>query len=122
MKGTAQEGHAPCNRAPAGKSADRLIGHGFKNASGNFFSRHTAIEKRHNVGFGKNATARGNRVRAFGVFREPVKAHGIGVKERGHLVDKCARAARARFIHAQFHPLGEVNDFGVFAAQFHGDV
>ena len=36
MKGAAQEGHAPCNRAPAGKSADRLIGHGFKNALGNF--------------------------------------------------------------------------------------
>ena len=39
-----------------------------------------------------------------------------------HLIDERPGAARAGFVHAQIHALAEVEDLGVFAAEFHSHI
>ena len=49
-----------------------------------------------------------------------VETARIGAEQAGHLVDKGPCAARARFVHAQFHILPKVEQLGVFAAKLYG--
>ena len=49
-----------------------------------------------------------------------VETSRIGAEQAGHLVDKGTCAARARFVHAQFHILPKVEQLGVFAAKLNG--
>ena len=58
----------------------------------------------------------------FGVFCQFIEPDGVSVQKRSHLINKGSGAARAGFVHAKFNALCEVNDFGVFAAQFHGNI
>ena len=51
--------------------------------------------------------------------RQIIEAARIRAEQTGHLVDEGPGAARARFVHAQFHILSQIEQLGVFAAQFH---
>ena len=51
-----------------------------------------------------------------------VETRGIGLQQSGHLVDKRAGAAGADAVHALFEPAFEVDDLGILAAEFDGDI
>ena len=53
---------------------------------------------------------------------ELVQAGGVGVQQRGHLVDERAGAAGARAVHALLDAGVEVDDLGVLAAQLDGHI
>ena len=52
-----------------------------------------------------------------GTLGELVQAGGVGVEQRGHLVDERARTTSAGAVHALLDALVEVDDLGVLAAE-----
>lgn len=70
----------------------------------------------------EHAATRRDRVQGLVVLGVIVEAGGVGVEQRGHLVDECAGAARARTVHALFGSGLQVRDLGVLAAELDDDV
>ena len=93
-----------------------------EDGSGDVLGTGAFVEQRLHVGLGKNAAAAGDGIDGGGVGREFVKAAGVGVQQSGHLVDEGARAAGAGAVHALLDSVVEVDDLGVLAAQFDGNI
>ena len=68
------------------------------------------------------AAARGDGIDLLIVRGLAVETRGIGLQQGGHLVDKRAGAAGADAVHALFESTFEVDDLGILAAEFDGDI
>ena len=56
------------------------------------------------------------------MFRFLVQAGSVRLQESGHLVDKCTGSAGTDAVHALLQTTFEIDDLGVFAAKFDGDI
>ncbi len=118
-----EESDMPADRFAAGETADGLIDHCLKNGGGEVFSRSALVDQRLNVGFGKHAAARRNRINGFIIFGIFVKSGGVGLNQRRHLIDKGARSAGTDAVHALLHIAAlEIDNFCIFTAELDRDV
>ena len=118
----AEEGDLAPDGIPAGQPADGLFDHGLKDGGGEVFPCGPLVEQRDHVGLGEYPAAGSDGVQGRVVLGKLVQPGGVGVEQRRHLIDERPGAARAGFVHAQIHALAEVEDLGVFAAEFHGHI
>ena len=122
LQRTAQEGDVAADGTAARQTRDGLGHDGLEDGSGDVLGTSAFVEQRLYIGLGKNAAAAGDGIDGGGVGREFVKAAGVGVQQSGHLVDEGARAAGAGAVHALLDAVVEVDDLGVLAAQFDGNI
>ena len=88
MKGPSKERHIAPDRLSAGETADGLVDHGLKNGSRQVLSGSPVIDQGLDVGFGEHAAPGGNGIYHLIIFSVFVKAGGIRLQQRRHLVDK----------------------------------
>ena len=118
-----QKGDVTADRLAAGKSADGLVDNSLEDRGGKVLLGSPLVDQRLDVGFGKNAAARSDSIKGRVVPGIFVEAGGVGLKKRRHLVDKGACAAGTDSVHTLLHiAVFEVDDLGVFTAQFDGHI
>ncbi len=122
VQGAAQKGDLAPDGAATGQPADGLIDDGLNDGGGEVFAGRALVEQGHHVRLGEDAAARGDGVDGGGAGGQLIEPGGVGVQKGGHLIDEGPGPARAGFVHAQVHALAEIEDFGVLAAEFHGDI
>ena len=122
LQGATEEGHVALDGVAARQARDGLRDHSLEDGGRDVLGTGTLVEKRLDVGLGKDAAAAGDRVNLGGALGKLVQAHGIGLEQDCHLVDEGARAACAGAVHALLDAVVKVDDLGVLAAQLDGDV
>ena len=122
MQRPAEKRDAAADGLAAGKAGDRLVHHRLKDGRREIGARRALVDKRLDVRLGEHAAARGDGVDLLIVRGLAVETRGIGLQQGGHLVDKRAGAAGADAVHALFEPTFEVDDLGILAAEFDGDI
>ena len=122
VQGAAEEHDGSSDRAPARQARDGLGGDGVEDGGGQVLVGGTLVDEGLDVGLGEDAAARGDRVELGVTGRQLAEAGGVRVQERRHLVDKGARTARARAVHALLGGGVQVGELGVLAAQLDDDV
>ncbi len=115
---TAQEDHGSVDRASGGKAGDGLRGHCGEDRCCQVRFGRAIVDERLQIGFGEHAATRGDRIQGFVLRGHLVEAGGVGVEQRGHLVNERAGTTCARTVHTLFRSRLEVGDFRVFAAKF----
>ena len=118
VKGTAQKSDVAADGLAAGQTADGLVDDGLKDRGGDIFFCGALIEQRLNIGFGENAAAGSDGIDHFVILRQLVKAGGVGLEQKRHLIDKGAGSAGAGAVHPLFRRAAEIGDLGVFTAEF----
>ena len=118
----AQEDDGAVNRTAGGQTGDGLGGDGGEDRGRQVRLGRTVVDQRLQVGFGEHAAPRGDRIQRGVVLGHLVEAFGVGVEQRGHLVDERAGAARAGAVHTLFRSRLQIGDLGVLAAEFDDDV
>ena len=118
----AEKGDMAADGASLCEVADGLVDDGLKNRQGDIGLLCTIIHEGLNIGLGKDAAARSNRVNLLALGCEVIEPLGIGGKQRRHMVDERARAARADAVHALLRRIAEVRDFRVLAAELHNGI
>ena len=122
LERAAEERDVAADGVAAGEAGDRLVGDGLEDGGSDVLAGGALVEQGLDVGLGKDAAAAGDGIDVRGTLRELVEAHGVGLHERGHLVDEGARAAGAGAVHALLDAVVEVDDLGVLAAELDGAV
>ena len=105
------------NLTSLSETRDGLADYGTENTLSDVRLSGTLIEKRLDIGFCKNAAARGDCVGFFVFLGELVELLKRNVEKHRHLVDKRARSARAGSVHTNLESAREEKDFCVLAAQ-----
>ena len=118
----AEEDDGTVDRAARSQAGDGLRGHCGENRGGEIRLGRAVVDQRLQIGFGEHAATRGDRIQVLVALGHLVEACGVGVKQRGHLVDERAGAACARTVHTLFRGGFQVGDFGVLAAELDDDV
>ncbi len=118
----AEEDDGTVDRAARSQAGDGLRGHRGEDRRGQIGLGGAVVDQRLQVGLREHAATRRDRVQGLVVLGVIVEAGGVGVEQRGHLVDECAGAARARTVHALFGSGLQVRDLGVLAAELDDDV
>ena len=118
----AEEDDRAVDRASGSQAGDGLRSHRGEDRRGQIGLGGAVVDQRLQVGLREHATTRRDRVQGLVVLGVIVEAGGVGVEQRGHLVDECAGAARARTVHALFGSGLQVRDLGVLAAELDDDV
>jgi len=118
----AEEDDRAVDRASGSQTGDGLRGHRGEDRRGQIGLGGAVVDQRLQVGLREHAATRRDRVQGLVVLGVIVEAGGVGVEQRGHLVDECAGAARARTVHALFGSGLQVRDLGVLAAELDGDI
>ena len=106
----------------AGKARNGLVDDRLEDRGGKVGLRRTLVDEGLDVRLGEHAAARGDGVDLLIVRGLAVETRGIGLQQGGHLVDKRAGAAGADTVHALFESTFEVDDLGILAAEFDGDI
>ena len=132
LEGGAQFGHeeqrateeddGTVDRAASSQAGNGLRGHCGEDGGGEIRLGRAVVDQRLQIGFGEHAATRGDRIQVLVALGHLVEACGVGVKQRGHLVDERAGAACARTIHTLFGRGLQVGDLGVLAAELDDDV
>ena len=117
LERAAEEGHVATDGAAAREARDGLRYHRLEDGRGHVLLARTLVQERLHVGLSEDATAARDGVDGGGTFGELVQAGGVGVEQRGHLVDERARTTSAGAVHALLDALVEVDDLGVLAAE-----
>ena len=123
------ENHGRLDFHSLGETADGLLRDGVEARKGDIFLGDTVIEHRLAVRLGEHAATARNLVDLLAALGEAFEGLRLDAEELGHLVDECARSARANAVHA--HVGGdelagglvffEKYDFRVLTAKFDGD-
>ena len=74
------------------------------------------------IRFREDTAARGDRVELSVRFGQRVQSRGVGVEQRGHLVDEGSGSTRTGSVHSLLRRGVQVGELGVFAAQLNNDV
>ena len=119
---TAEEDDGAVNRASGSQTSDGLRGHCSKDGGGQIGLGRTIVDERLQIGFGEHTTTRSDRIQVLVALGHLVKACGVSVKQRGHLVNERAGTTCARTVHALFGRGFQVGDFGVLAAELDDDI
>ena len=106
----------------AGKARNGLVDDRLEDRGGEVGLRRALVDEGLDIRLGEHAAARGDGVDLLIVRGLAVETRGIGLQQGGHLVDKRAGAAGADAVHALFEPAFEVDDLGILAAEFDGDI
>ena len=122
VQGAAEEHDGSADRAAARQARDGLGGDGVEDGGGQVLVGGTLVDEGLDVGLGEDAAARGDRVELGVTGRQLAEAGCVRVQEGRHLVDKGARTARARAVHALLGGGVQVGELGVLAAQLDDDV
>ncbi len=123
MQGTAKEGDIAADRFSARETGDRLVGDCLENRGGQVFAGRAFVDEGLDICLRENAAAGGDIVNGRIIPRERVEAGGIRFQKGSHLVDKGSCSAGTDAVHPLFRvAVLEVNDLGVFPAQFDRDV
>jgi len=122
LQRAAEERHMAADGATARQTRDGLRHHGLEDGSGHVLGTGALVQQRLDVGFGEHAAAAGDGIDVLGALCELVQPRGIRVQQGCHLIDERAGAAGARAVHALLDARVEVDDLGVLAAEFDGDV
>ena len=118
----AEEDDGAVNRASGSQAGDGLRGHCGEDGGGQIGLGGTIIDERLQIGFGEHTTTRGDWIQVLVALGHLVKACGVSVKQRGHLVNERAGTTCARTVHALFGRGFQVGDFGVLAAELDDDI
>ena len=114
---TAEEGDVAAYRTALREVADGLVDDSLENRQSDVGLLGAIVHQGLDIGLGKDAAARSDRVDLLALGREVIEALGIGREERGHVVDERARAARADAVHALLRRVAEIRDLRVLAAE-----
>ena len=101
----------------AGQSADGLVDDCLKNRGCQIFDRRTLVDQRLDIGFGKYAAARRDRIDHGIVLSGFVESVAVCVQKDRHLIDERAGPACAGAVHPLFDRGSEIGDLCVFSAQ-----
>ena len=74
------------------------------------------------IRFREDTAARGDRVELSVRFGQRVQSRGVGVEQRGHLVDEGSGSTRTGSVHSLFRGGVKVGEFCIFTTQFDDDV
>ena len=118
----AEEDDGAVDRASGSQAGDGLRGHCGEDGGGEIRLGRAVVDERLQIGFGEHAATRGDRIQVLVALGHLVEACGVGVKQRGHLVDERAGTTCARTVHALFGRGFQVGDFGVLAAELDDDI
>ena len=118
----AQEDDGAVDRTAGRQTGDGLGGDGGEDGGRQIRLGGTVVDQRLQVGFGEHAAAGCDRIQRGVVLGHLVEAFGVGVQQRGHLVDERAGTARAGAVHTLLRRRLEISDLGVLAAQLDDDV
>ena len=122
MQRPAQKRHMAPDGLAAGQAGNGLVHHRLEHRRGQIGLRRAVVDERLNIRLGEHAAPCGDGIDFPIVRRLPVEAQGVGLHQRGHLVDKAAGAPGADAVHAFLQTAGKINDLGVLAAQLNGHV
>ena len=122
LQRAAEEGDVAADGTAARQARNGLRDHRLEDARGDVLLARALVQQRLHVGLREHAAAARDGIDGGVAGGQLVQAAGIGVEQRGHLVDERARAAGARAVHALLDGLAEVDDLGVLAAELDGDV
>ena len=118
----AQEDDGAVDRTAGRQTGDGLGGDGGEDGGRQIRLGGAVVDQRLQVGFGEHAAAGCDRIQRGVVLGHLVEAFGVGVQQRGHLVDERAGTARAGAVHTLLRRRLEISDLGVLAAQLDDDV
>ena len=110
------------NGAALREAGDGLVDHGLEDGTRDVGNFGALVEQRLYVCFGEHAAAGGDGIGALCVSGALVHFLRRHMQQRGHLIDKRARAARAGAVHAYLHRALQEQDFRILAAQLDDDV
>ena len=119
---SAEERDVAADRLAAGKARDGLVDDCLKDGGGKVRLGRPLVDERLDIRLGKHAAARGDGIDLLILLRLAVKARGVGLQKRRHLVDERAGAAGADAVHALLKRRTEVDDLRVLAAELDGHV
>ena len=123
MKRSSEKGNVSADRFAAGESADSLIHNGLENGRRKVFLGSSVVDQRLNVGLGEYTAAGRDGIKRLVMLCIFVQAGRICLQKRRHLVNKRACTASTDTIHPLFDITAfEIDDLGIFAAQFDGYV
>ena len=118
----AEEDDGTVDRAARSQAGDGLRGHCGEDGGGEIRLGRAVVDQRLQIGFGEHTTTRSDRIQVLVALGHLVKACGVSVKQRGHLVNERAGTTCARTVHALFGRGFQVGDFGVLAAELDDDI
>ena len=119
---SAEERDVAADRLAAGKARDGLVDDCLKDGGGKVRLGRPLVDEGLDVRLGKHAAARGDGIDLLILLRLAVKARGVGLQKRRHLVNERAGAACADAVHALLKRRTEVDDLRVLAAKLDGHI
>ena len=122
MQRAAEEHDVSADGATAGKTCNGLGCNRAEDRGREILMSGALIDQWLDIRFREDTAARGDRVELSVRFGQRVQSRGVGVEQRGHLVDEGSGSARAGSVHALFGGGVQVGEFGVFTTQFDDDV
>ena len=113
--------------APLRQPGDGLVHYSHEDAGRHVLAARALVDEGLYIALGKHAAARGNGINPLMPSGQRVNLFHGHAQQRGHLVDKRARAARTGAVHAHFQPVAPVfavqkQDLRILAAQFNRHV
>ena len=122
MQRAAKEHDVSADGATAGKTRDGLGCDRAEDRGREVLVSGALVDQWLDIRFREDTAARGDRVELSVRFGQRVQSRGVGVEQRGHLVDEGSGSTRTGSIHALFRGGVKVGEFCVFTAQFDDDV
>ena len=117
-----KEHDVSANGATASKTRNGLGCNRAEDRGRKVLVRGALVDQWLDIRFRENTTARGDGVKLRVRFGQRVQSRGVGVEQRGHLVNEGTGSARAGSVHSLFRGGVQIGEFCVFAAQFDNDV
>ena len=122
MQRATKEHDVSADGATAGKTRNGLGCNRAEDRGREVLVRGALVDQWLDIRFRKDTAARGDGVKLGVRFGQRIQSRGVGVEQRGHLVNEGTSSTRAGSVHALFRGGVKVGEFCVFSTQFDDDV
>ena len=122
MQRAAKEHDVSADGATAGKAGNGLGCDRAEDRGREVLVRGALVDQWLDIRFREDTAARGDRVELSVRFGQRVQSRGVGVEQRGHLVDEGSGSTRTGSVHSLFRGGVKVGEFCIFTAQLNNDV
>ena len=122
MQRAAQEHDVSADGATAGKTCNGLGCDRAEDRGRKVLVRSALVDQWLDIRFREDTAARGDRVELSVRFGQRVQSRGVGVEQRGHLVNEGTGSTRTGSVHSLLRRGVQIGELGVFAAQLNNDV
>ena len=122
MQRAAKEHDVSADGATAGKTCNGLGCDRAEDRGRKVLVRGALVDQWLDIRFREYTAARGDRVELSVRFGQRVQPRGVGVEQRGHLVNEGTGSTRTGSVHSLLRCGVQVGELGVFTAQLNNDI